>query len=384
VFSASGTMTQSVAMSWYLLRLTGNSVDLGLMATFTFLPVMLLSPHAGALTDRVDRRALLIGTQAALGVLAAALALIIASGVARAWMLFLVAVLTGTVAAPDNTARQVYVVDLVGAERVASAIGLYEVILNVSRVVGPALGGALLATVGVAACCAVNAASYGVPLFVLLRYRQAGAVAAARPAADRKGQASASLRDGVRYAWRHGPVRVCIGLAAASALLFGMGVSLPALATRTFHLGGGGYGLMMLAFGVGALPGALLAASAPASPTGRRVGLLALATAAAIGCTAFAPATWLAIAGLAVTGCLSIWFIAAANTLVQLATEPGMRGRVMGLWTMALPGSQVVNGPLAGWVTQDIGPREGFALSGMALAAIAVTGWPTLNRKGAT
>ena len=372
-------MTQSVAMSWYLLRLTGNSVDLGLMATFTFLPVMLLSPHAGALTDRVDRRKLLIATQAGLGVLAAALAAIIASGAARAWMLFLVAVLTGMVFAPDSTARQVYVVDLVGADRVASAVGLYEIILNVSRIMGPALGGALLATAGVAACCAVNAASYGVPLFVLLRHRPAVATATARPATDRKGQAGVSLRDGIRYAWRHGPVRVCIGLATASALLFGMGVSLPALATRTFHLGGGGYGLMMLAFGIGALPGALLAASASGRPTGRRVGWLALATAAATGCTAFAPATWLAIAGLVATGGLSIWFIAAANTLVQLATEPGMRGRVMGLWTTALPGSQVVNGPLAGWVTQDVGPREGFALSGMALAAIAATGWRVLT-----
>ena len=384
VFSASGTMTQSVAMSWFLLRLTGNSVDLGLMATFTFLPVMLLSPHAGALVDRVDRRKLLIVTQAALGVLAAALAVIIASGMARAWMLFLIAALGGTVFAPDSTARQVYVVDLVGADRLASAVGLYEVILNVSRVVGPALGGTLLATVGVAACCAVNAASYGVPLFVLLRYRPAGAVAAARPAADREGQSSAALRDGIRYAWRHGPVRVCIGLAAASALLFGMGVSLPAFATRTFHLGGGGYGVMMLAFGVGALPGALLAASASGSPSGRRVGFLALATATAIGGTALAPVAWLAIAGLAVVGCLSIWFIAAANTLVQIATEPGMRGRVMGLWTTALPGSQVASGPLAGWVTQDVGPRVGFGLSGMALAAIAVTGWPVLTRKGAT
>jgi MFS family permease len=135
----------------------------------------------------------------------------------------------------------------------------------------------------------------------------------------------------------------------------------------------------MCAFGVGALPGALLAAGGHESPTGRRVGWLALATAAAIGGTALAPAFWLALLGLAVVGCLSIWFIAAANTLVQLATTPGMRGRMMGLWTMALPGTQVVNGPLAGWVTQDAGPREGFSLSGLALAAVALTGWRALT-----
>jgi MFS family permease len=397
VFSASGTMTQSVAMAWFLLRLTGSSIELGLMGTFTFLPVLLLSPHAGALVDRVDRRKLLIGTQSALGLIAAAAAAVIASGAARDWMLFLIAAATGTVAAADSTARQVYVVDLVGADRVASAIGLYEIILNVSRVVGPSLGGVLLATVGVAACCAVNAASYAIPLFVLLRYKPAYAPAHAPTArladgrADAReqagdhgksggrGQAAVSLRAGIRYAWRHGPVRVCIALAAASALLFNLSVALPVLATRTFHLGGGGYGLMMAAFGVGALPGALLAASGQGSPTGRRVGWLALATAVSIGGTAFAPATWLAVLGLGAVGCLSIWFIAAASTLVQLATAPGMRGRMMGLWTMALPGTQVVNGPLAGWVTQDAGPREGFALSGMALAAVALAGWRALT-----
>ncbi|TVZ01700.1 MFS transporter [Trebonia kvetii] len=379
VFSASGTMTQVVAMSWFLLRLTGDSVDLGLMATFTFLPVLLLSPHAGALVDRVDRRKLLIATQIAFGLLAAAAAAIIAAGVAEAWMIFLITLLNGFVFAPDSTARQVYVVDLVGTERLASAVGLYEIILNVSRVAGPALGGALLATAGVAACCAVNAASYLIPLYVLLRYKPAHVTAATLRTAGAQRQPSVSLRDGIGYAWRHGPIRVCVGLAAASGLLFNMGVSLPVLATHAFHLGGGGYGLLMSVFGIGALPGALLASSGDGRPTGRRVGVLALATAAAIGCTALAPALWLAIIGLLAVGLLSIWFIAAANTLVQLAAGDGMRGRMMGLWTMALPGAQVGTGPFAGWVTEVAGPRVGFALPAMALSAIAGAGWQALT-----
>ena len=95
---------------------------------------------------------------------------------------------------------------------------------------------------------------------------------------------------------------------------------------------------------------------------------------------AYAPAAWLAITGLAVVGCLSIWFIAAANTLVQLAVDPGLRGRMMALWTMALPGSSLATGPLAGWVTQDAGPRVGFSLSGLALAVVALAGWHALTR----
>ena len=377
VLSASGTMTQTVATSWLLLRLTGSSIDLGLMSTATFLPVLLLSPHAGALVDRMDRRKLLIATQASLCVLSAAAAAIVAGGVVRAWMLFLIGVLTGVVAAPDNTARQVYVVDLVGTDRLASAVSLNEVVLNTSRIVGPAVGGALLATVGVSACFAVNAASYVIPLFVLLTHKPANR--AGSGTAVHRGKSKVSLRDAARYAWRHGPIRVSLFLAAASGLLFNMGVSLPVLATRVFHLGGGGYGLMMAAFGVGALPGALLAASWSAHPTGRRVGWLALATGGCVLGTAFCPVLWLTFVGLAVVGCLSIWFIATANTLVQIESAPGMRGRVMGLWTMALPGMSPVNSPFAGWVTQDFGAREGFSLSGMALTLVTLVGWRALN-----
>ena len=378
VLSASGMMTQGVAISWLLLRLTGNGVDLGLLTACTFLPSLVIGPYAGVLVDRVDRRKLLIITQTLLLLFAAAPAVIIAYGVVQPWMLFVISVLTGTVAAPDAAARQVYVIDLVGAERVASAVSLYEVILNVSRILGPALGGALLATVGAAACCAVNAASYGAPLLVLLLHKPAYVTAAPGGTTVRKGQTFADLRAGLRYA-RRGPILVCLFLAAASGMLFSLGVSLPVFATRVFHLGGGGYGLMMSAFGVGALPGALLASAGPSHPTGRRVGYLALATAAAVLGTAAAPAAWVAFVGLAVVGCVSIWFIAAANTFVQLAADPGMRGRMMGLWTMALPGCEPVTGPCVGWVTQYVGPREGFGLAGLALAVVASTGWRALR-----
>lgn len=374
-------MTQAVATSWLMLRLTGNGVDLGLLTACMFLPSLVLGPYAGTLVDRVDRRKLLIATQALLLLFAAATAAIIGAGVVQAWMIFVVSGLTGAVAAPDNTARQVYVIDLVGTERVASAISLYEVILNVSRVVGPALGGALLATVGAAACCAVNAASYGAPLIVLLLHKPAHVPPSPGGTTVREEHVFADLRAGLRYARRHGPILLCLLLAAASGMLFSLGVSLPVLAIRVFHLGGGGYGLMMSAFGVGALPGALLASAGPSRPTGRRVGALALVTAAAVLGTAIAPAVWVAFTGLAVVGCTSIWFIAAANTFVQLAADPEMRGRMMGLWTMALPGSEPVTGPSAGWVTQYVGPREGFGLSGLALAVVAMAGWRTLRRR---
>jgi Transmembrane secretion effector len=377
-------MTQGVALSWLVLRLTGNGVDLGLMTACTFLPMLVLGPYGGTLVDRFDRRRLLIVTQTLLLALATLLAVLIATGLIELWMLFAIAALTGCVSAPDNTARQVYVIDLVGTERLASAVSLYEVVLNISRVAGPAVGGALLATVGVGACCAFNAASYLQPLYVLLRHRPRHGAATSAPARPRARKAPpGQLRAGVRYAWRNRPIRVSLFLAAASGMLFNLSVSLVLLATRVFHLGGGGYGLMMAVFGLGALPGALLASSGSGRPTGRSVGVLAAATGVVILGTARAPELWLVMLGLAVTGCLSIWFIAQANTLVQLTADPSMRGRVMGLWTMALPGTEPGTSPFVGYVSQTFGARDGFSLSGAALLLTAAIGWRALTDRPA-
>jgi MFS family permease len=378
LFSASGTMTQGVALSWLVLRLTGNSVDLGLTTSCTFLPMLLVGPWSGGLVDRLDRRRLLVVTQSLLALIAGVTAVLIATGAVRLWMIFVIAAVTGCVSAPDSTARQVYVIDLVGRDGVASAIGLYEVILNTSRVAGPAVGGALLATVGVAACCSVNAVSYLQPLYVLIRHRPRYAPALPSAPAGRRAPAG-QLRAGLRYAWRNRPIRVSLFLAAASGMLFNLNVPLPLLATRVFHLGGGGFGLMMAVFGLGALPGALLASAGPGRPTGRSVGVLALATGAAVLGTVTAPTLWLALIALAATGCLSIWFIARANTLVQLTADPSMRGRVMGLWTMALPGCEPVTGPFVGYVTQVDGPRDGLGLAGLALTLTATIGWRALT-----
>ena len=376
ILSASGTITQGVALSWLVLKLTGSAVDLGLMSSCTFLPMIVFGPWSGVLVDRVSRRRLLIVTQSLFITLALVLATVTATGVVRVWMLFPLAFATGLVTAPDSTARQVYVTELVPREQLPSAVSLYEVILNASRVLGPATGGVLLATAGVDWCCFLNAASYVAPLAVLLSGRAARAPR--RPAGD-GGSRTGQFRAGLRYAWQSRPIRICMAMAAASGMLFNLTVALPLMATRVFHVDGGGYGLMMSMFGVGAIGGALLAASSAKQPTWRSVRVLATVTALAILATAVASSLGLALAGLAVTGWLSIWFIARANTVVQLATAPEMRGRVMGLWTMALPGSLLVTGPCVGVVAATLGARAGFGLAGAALLACAALGWRALS-----
>jgi MFS family permease len=265
------------------------------------------------------------------------------------------------------------VLELVGPERTASAVGMFEVIINASRVVGPAGGGILIATVGVTACFAANAASFVPTLLLLLRLRPA---VRAEPAGRLR--AFAAVREGLAYVGAQPAIAAVLSMAVASTFLFNTGVALPVLATKVFGLGSVGFGALVAAFGLGAIPGATMAARTSAEPSGRRIRLLCLLTGVAVVATALAPWAWLAYAFLAVTGFVSIWFIALANTLVQLRSAAHVRGRVMGLWTMALPGMNPLTAIAAGGVTQAVGARIGFGLGGATLLGAALAGWRAL------
>ena len=376
VLSSSGTMTQAVALSWVVLQQTGNAYWLSVLSVCTWGPLLLLGAWAGSLVDRHDRRRLLIATQLLLLLAGLALSLLTAAHLLALWLILALSVLSGVVTTVDSPARQVYVVDLVGTEAVASAVGLWEVALNASRVLGPGLGGVLLATVGPAACFLVNALSFLPPLYVLWRMVPRPDRAADRW--SRPAKEPGAIRSGLRYAWRTPVIRACLPLATASGMLFSMGIALPLLATRALHLGGGGYGALMAAFGLGALPGALLAAGT-VTPTGPRVRTLALATAGSVLLTAWAPYLVLAFGAMALTGFTSIWFVACANTLVQLGSRPEFRGRVMSLWGMAMTGTVPVTGFLVSGVGETLGARAAFSVSGTALLLASLLGWRALS-----
>jgi len=369
--SGSGGLAQAVGTAWLVLRLTGSGIDLGLLTAALFTPVLLGGALAGALLDRADHRRALIATNATSCALALLLASLTASGAIRVWMIFAITVANGIVLAFDQPARQLYVVELVGRDRVQSAVGLYEVIVNASRVIGPAVGGALIATLGVAACFYANAIGFAPAVIVLLRFRPEGH--AVLPAVR------ASVREGLAYVRRTPVIVACLLIAGASGMVFSIGVALPVLASHDFGLGGGGYGALVTVFGVGALPGGYAAARSGGEPRGRLIRLLCVVTAAAVLGVACAPHAAVGFVFMAVLGFSSIWLIALANTLVQLQPEPHLRGRVMGLWTSVLPGLSPVTGVVAGAVTQLLGPREGFGLAGVALAAAVALGWRALG-----
>jgi MFS family permease len=371
VFSSSGSMTQNVAQAWLVLQITHSALDLGIFGAVSWAPVLLGGAWAGVLVDRVDRRRLLIATQTIFIVLCTAQTALVGTGQIRLWMILIFGVLNGAAMAADGPARQVYVFELVGRDRLTSAVGLYEVIVNASRVFGPATGGILLATAGVAPCFGFNAVSYLPTLWLLLRFKPAAAAPApVRPPAAR-------LRDGLAAVRRSPQIRSCILVAFAAGMLFNLSVATPIFVSRVLHLGGGGYGAMMAAFGLGAVPGALMAASR--EPSGPRIRVLAVLTGAAIVGTALAPDVAGAFIGIAVAGFLSIWLVAGANTLVQLRSSPQLRGRIMGVWTMALPGGYPVTALIVALVT-GVNARAGFALAGITMLIIAAVTWTSLGQ----
>lgn len=380
VLSASGTTMQGVALSWLVLKLTGSAFLLALTATVTFAPSLVGGVWAGSLLDRFERRRLLLWTQSTFFLLSATFGSLVAVEALRVWVVYVFAFAIGLVNTLDAPARQIFVLDLVGQDRAANAVSLNEIVINTSRVLGPAVGGTLLATVGVAACFLVNAVTFLPPLAVILAllWRRGWSRTQAAPGGRRHGLA----REGLVYAWRRPAIRSCIFMAVAGGMLFNMGGTLPLIATRVFHAGPEGYGAMMAAFGGGALFGAALAGSGSAWPSGPRVRILVLATGAEVCLAATSPWEGMLYVGLALAGFLSIWFIALANALVQLRSDPALRGRVMGIWTMALPGMLPVTSLLVGATATlgggALGARLAFGLSGVALMVSAALGWRAL------
>lgn len=367
IFSASGSSTQLIGMSWLIVHATDSGVALGFLTFAIFVPVLLLGPLAGGVIDRYPRRGLLIGTQSAFIVIGAALTIIAAIGDVDLPVIYGLSLLTGVVNAVDGPARQVYLVDLVEPRLINASIGLYEVVMNASRVLGPAVAGILLATWGIVPCFVFNAIAFVPALVVLLTTRPAHRV-------QLDGAPRAGFRDALAWVRSRRDVLGVLALAIVGGMLFNLAVTVPLLTTQVFRLGGGAYGILTAVFGAGALIGALRASAQAVRPSFRQAVALAAITGALVLLNALAPTVWLFGAGLVAIGFLSIWLIARANAFVQLESPAGLRGRVMSLWNMAIPGMNPFTGLAAGAVADALGARFGFALSGSLFLVLGGAG----------
>jgi MFS family permease len=372
IISVSGTWMQSVAQAWLVLRLAPagqQGVDLGFVTALQFVPMLLFGTYGGLVADRVDKRRLLYATQATAGLLALALGLLTATGAVRLWQVFLLATGLGFVNMIDNPARQTFVLEMVGRDDLPNAVSLNSVVMNGARVIGPAIGGALIAFTGLAVCFEVNAASYLAVLTGLSLMRR-DELQSSVPVPRSRGQ----LREGLRYVWRTPGLRdPLILIAVAGTLAYNFQVVLALFAKFTFHGGAGVYSALTSLMGGGAVLGGLAVASRN-RPDIHRLTAVGLGFGVLILAVAVSPTLLVASIVIVPMGALSIAFIATANATLQLRAAPTMRGRVMALYAIAFLGTTPIGSPLVGWISQTTSPRVALAVgAGATLVAAAVT-----------
>jgi MFS family permease len=372
VISISGTWMQNVALAWLVIQLSHSPLAVGVLAFCRFVPFTVLGLVAGVVADRLDNRRLVICTQSASMVLSAVLAGLVLSGAATLPLVFALAVLSGVAQVFDSPGRQALTYQLVGGDELPNAIALNSSLFNMSRVVGPAIAGVLIAAVGVGVCFAVNAASFLAVLAGLLLMRKDELYPVRRRPQP---TVLAGVREGFAYVRGSRDTRlVLVIVTVMSAVGFNFNVILPLLASSTLHTGPRTFGILSACFGLGALTGALVSASlARASWKALIVGLVGFS------------ATMLALAPLhGVWSCAVLLFVlggsftlltANANGLVQTGAPDYLRGRVMSLYLFAFVGLAPLGGLVAGWLVQVGGTFLAFSLAGLmglAIAAYAV------------
>jgi MFS family permease len=352
---------QTVAAIWVVLSLTGSGVAVGLTTALQFLPMLLIGAWGGLLADRIPKRRLLITTQALMAIPALGLFAVTATGVVTPWMVYLAVFAMGSVNAIDNPTRQSFVIEMVGADRVVNAVSLNSVIVQAARIVGPALAGILIATVGVVPCFALNALTFVAMIFALRRMDPERLYAP--PVAERE---RGAIRAGLRYVLRTPELAVPLALMALVGTLgFNFQVVLPLLAKFSFDSGAMTYATLVSAMAVGSIVGALV--NGHRGRTGPRLiagGALAFGVAALWAATM--PTLALEVPALMLLGAASVTFAATINSTLQLAVAPEMRGRVMALYSVVFLGSTPIGAPLAGWLAQSYDPRVALLLAGIS------------------
>ncbi len=374
-----GTWMQRIAQDWLVLtQLTHrNAAALGIVMGLQFAPQLLLLPWTGLAADRLNQRKLLMATQATMGVLALALGFLTIAGVIQLWHVYVFAFLSGSAAALDAPVRQTFVAEMVGDADLPNAVALNSGSFNVAQMIGPAIAGVVISKVGIGWTFLLNGLSFAAVLSSMSFFRLSDLRTSARAHRTASG-----FLEGLRYAWKRPDLRVIlIMLFLIGTFGFNFPIFISTMAVNVFHTDARGFGLLSSIMAVGTLSGALFAAGR------KNPSLASLQTGAGVfgfGCVlaALAPGYWSFAAALAVSGAAVLIFVNGTNSIMQLSTEPTMRGRVMALRVGIGLGGMTIGAPIVGWVANHFGPRWSIGLGATAgLTAALVAAFVLARRK---
>jgi MFS family permease len=369
ILAMSGTWMQRIAQDWLVLELSHSVAAVGVTVAMQFTPMLLFGLYGGLIVDRYSKRMLLMMTQGTVGLLATLLAVLALTGTIQVWHVYAIAFVVGLVTVVDNPTRQVFVNELVGPRNLRNAISVNSSVFQLGGLIGPAVAGILLNAVGAGWAFAINAVTCVVTVCTLAALKKSKLIRS--PAMPRaKGQ----LKQGLAYVMRKPPIFWSIVMVAIlSVFALTMPVILAAYANNIFKVGAGGYGLFNSLVAGGALTGAILST--------RRTGVR-LRTVVIMGglwgalqaVAAFMPGEISFGVVLVALGIADLLFITAANSLVQMSSNIGIRGRVMSLYVLVLLGGQAIGGPIMGFIVDNYGPHVGIAISGgvPAIAAVVI------------
>ena len=369
LISLTGTWMQTVAQSWLVYRLTGSAVLLGFVGFSSQIPVFLLAPVGGSAADRYNRRRILVATQTAAMLLAFILAALTLSGRVQVWHVFVLAAFLGVVNAFDLPTRQAFVADMVGREDLINAIALNSTMFNGARMIGPAVAGLLIDTIGEGWCFLANGVSYLAVIAGLLMMSMT-----VRTRVPLPGSALASIIEGFRYVKRTGPIRALLLLLGLVSLV-GMPytVLMPIFADQILHGGPRGLGILVSAIGFGALAGALtLAAKKGIRGLNSWVALSAAGFGVSLIMFSLSRSFWLSAALLLPVGFSVMVEMASSNTLIQSLVPDSLRGRVMAVYSMMFMGMAPLGSLLAGALAQHLGAPATVAVGGVVCMAGAM------------